>query len=247
MDFYSTTLKYYSHWLGIDIAYVKDNEIATTYSEERNKIQPGYTRQYDLLLWYQDTKIIISYGKNANDHIKELARTLKFGLDIDNIKDSLFTSFGKKPNHNIKYVFSNLPVIQNSAKVLTLNDYQAYLAFFKTNNPNCKDLSWLHDYFARMTESGTCCGVFIDNILVSCTDSPGMPYMQDKVQEIGINTLPEFRGKGYASLASIKSASQIINDGKCPQWSTSTNNFPSQKLAYRVGFNKLAETLAITL
>lgn len=247
MDFYSTTLEYYSHWLGIDIAYVKDNEIVTIYSEERNKTQLGYTRQYDLLLWYQDTKIIISYGKNTQEHIKKLGRTLKIGIDINSIKGSLFALFGQQPNHNIKYVFSKLPVIQNSAKVLTLDDYQAYLAFFKTNNPNCKDLSWLYDYFVTMIESKTCCGVFIGNILVSCTDSPSMPYMQDRVQEIGINTLSEFRGKGYASLASIKCASQTINQGKCPQWSTSINNFPSQKLAYRVGFNKLAETLFITL
>ena len=30
----------------------------------------------------------------------------------------------------------------------------------------------------------------------------GMPYMADKAQKIGINTLPEYCGKGYASAVS---------------------------------------------
>ena len=38
-----------------------------------------------------------------------------------------------------------------------------------------------------------CWGLFVEDRLVSCTDAPGMPYMQEDVQEIGVNTLGPYR------------------------------------------------------
>ena len=98
-----------------------------------------------------------------------------------------------------------------------------------------------------MVQYGLCVGIFENSKLVSCSDAPGMPYMQETVQEIGVNTLPEYRGRGYASEVCIKCVKSIIKLGKCPIWSTDIDNAASQKLADKVGFVKFAETLAMTL
>jgi predicted GNAT family acetyltransferase len=73
-----------------------------------------------------------------------------------------------------------------------------------------------------------------------------MPYMEDKVHEIGINTLPEYRGKGYAKAATFACIKACIEKGKCPIWSCGINNVASEKLAYSVGFRKLADVLTIS-
>ena len=74
---------------------------------------------------------------------------------------------------------------------------------------------------------------------------PDMPYMQDKVQEIGINTLSEYRCKGYAKSVTLSCIKAIIEKGKCPLWSCSTHNTASERLAYSVGFRKLADVLTL--
>src|SRR5699024_8173735 len=102
--------------------------------------------------------------------------------------------------HAIKFVYSAMPVFTTKAKVLKPEDYYHYLNFYKANNPdngesNC---DWLKEYFHENVRNGYFCAIFCDNKIVSCTDSPGMPYMTNKVQEIGVNTLLQYRGKGYA-------------------------------------------------
>ncbi len=71
--------------------------------------------------------------------------------------------------------------------------------------------------------------------------------MPDEVQEIGINTLSDYRGKGYATVLCQSCANEIIKNGKVPQWSTAIDNVVSQKLAERVGFVKLADVITVTI
>ena len=122
-----------------------------------------------------------------------------------------------------------------------------YHDFFIKNNPECKNTEWLIEYFNEMVSKHLCCGIFVDGILVSCSDAPSIPYMQNDVEEIGINTLNEYKGKGYATDVCITCANEIVKNGKCPLWSTTINNIASQKLAEKVGFRKLADVISISL
>jgi predicted GNAT family acetyltransferase len=74
-----------------------------------------------------------------------------------------------------------------------------------------------------------------------------MPYMSDEVQEIGINTLSNYRGRGYATIACQGSINEILKNGKIPQWSTSITNIASQKLAEKLGFVKLGDVITLTI
>lgn len=97
-----------------------------------------------------------------------------------------------------------------------------------------------------MVRDCMCVGVFADGGLVSCTDAPGMPYMAGEVQEIGINTLQEYRGRGYASVACSKCIQEILDHHKTPTWSTTISNTASRKLAEKIGFAEFAEAIYIT-
>ena len=119
--------------------------------------------------------------------------------------------------------------------------------FFKNANPKCSNLDWLQAYFEEMICGKLCSGAYEGSILVSCADAPGMPYMSDEVQEIGINTLPDYRGKGYATIACQSSINEMLKNGKVPQWSTSTTNIASQKLAEKLGFVRLGDVITLTI
>lgn len=91
-------------------------------------------------------------------------------------------------------------------------------------HPNCKNTDWLNEYYIEMITDSLCCSLYTNNILVSCSDSPDMTYMKNEVQEIGINTLDEYKGHEYATDVCIRASKEILNNGICPQWSTMIDN-----------------------
>jgi predicted GNAT family acetyltransferase len=74
-----------------------------------------------------------------------------------------------------------------------------------------------------------------------------MPYMQEFVQEIGIHTLEEYRGKGYARAVCISLIHELLSKNICPLWSTGKDNIASDRLARSIGFEKLADVLSLTI
>jgi hypothetical protein len=53
--------------------------------------------------------------------------------------------------------------------------------------------------------------------------------------QMGIDTLPEYRGKGLAAYLVNKLMLNILELGKIPYYNTGPNNIPSQKTAHRAG------------
>jgi hypothetical protein len=249
LDFNAITHSYYELWLGEQGCLTENvNKNLFIYSSERNKIQPGYPSCLDLFAWIQSDKFIISYGEAAKTEINKVKERLSMFRSVSDIAHTLSNIFNCNITYGIKYVYKKLPHLDsNNAKTLVSSDFDDYKTFFCSCHPNVKDTDWLTEYFDGMAKYGYCVGVYINNLLVSCTDAPTMPYMSDKVQEIGINTFSDYRGKGYAATACIKAAKNIINSGKVPQWSTTIDNIASQKLAERVGFVKLSDVLSLTL
>ena len=248
MDYKKTTEEYYSQWLGLDsIIQTNDKKVCFIHSCDRNTVLQGYSTPFDLWIWRQPHQTIVSYGDQAAPRIELFKAALRPPADEPIIKAAAAEVYGHTPLHLIKYVYQAAAIQPANAQQLSASDYPQYLAFFKATNPACKDTGWLKDYFDKITSLGLCFGVLKDGILVSCTDAPGMPYMSDRVQEIGIHTRNAYRQKGYAADVCAACANEIIRRGKCPQWSTTIDNPASQKLAEKIGFRKLADVFTVTL
>lgn len=248
MDYLRKTLGYYSKWLGDEQILLRDfEEVQYVYSSERNEPQYGYGRAFDLYVFIKNNKIIVSYGDKAKDKIIELKKNLHLGMSANDIRLIISKIFGKDPACNIKYVFSNINPTDDKAMVLKKEHYTKYADFFRKCNPDCNNFDWLKEYFNEMCQANLCVGVFDGEVLVCCSDAPGIPYMSDEVSEIGIHTLSEYRGRGYATSVCKKCIFEILRNGKVPQWSTSAENIASQKLAEKSGFVKLADVITLTL
>jgi RimJ/RimL family protein N-acetyltransferase len=58
----------------------------------------------------------------------------------------------------------------------------------------------------------------------------------EKMWEIGMDVVPEFRGKGIAASLANSLKIEILNRGIIPYYGTSSSNIASQKVANRAGF-----------
>jgi len=243
----NTTISYYEKWLGRD-GCLTPTGLQFAHSSERDKVQPVYSEAFDLYLWLDDERIVVSYGTAVRDYIDTLKSKLTAGQSVADVKDVLVAVLGIDVKHNIKYIFDQLPKRPSAeyVKTLMLTDYQDYETFFTTQHPNVQDVSWLPEYFAEMVAEDLCVGVYEDGKIVCCTDAPLMPYLADVVQEPGINTFADYRQKGYAVMVCWQMVANILANGKVPQWSTTIDNVGSGRLAERVGFKKLADVLTIT-
>jgi hypothetical protein len=201
----------------------------------------------DVYTFIKNDLIIVSYGNRAKEKINFPRDKINNDIDIKSLKNLFELNCNKKMNHNIKYLYKN--IIENKNDVIILDEgyYEIYIDFLKTNNPDCSDYSWVKEYFLELVSNKYAHGIIADKKLVSVTDAPDMPYMKEYVQEIGINTLKEYRGKGYARSVCLSCIKELLEKDICPIWSAGADNIASDKLAKSIGFEKLADILTIGL
>lgn len=63
----------------------------------------------------------------------------------------------------------------------------------------------------------------------------------DKAHEAGIETLPQYRGRGYALSVLAAWAEAVRETGGLPLYSTFRSNIASQEVARKAGLEKFAE------
>lgn len=244
-----TTVNYYASWLGVCPHQLSQPGIQCVYSLEREKTQIGYNQPYALYLYITDKTIVISYGEKASVHRDWIYDYFSSSKDLTQLKTLLYDKIAISPRHDIKYLFTgNIPEAPNThIRQLNINNYPEYLTFFLKDNPESGTTDWLYDYFNDIVAKGYIFGVYEDNQLVCATDAPSMPYLQDKVVEIGISTLNEFRNRGYAAQSVCAMLQYLILNGKTPIYSCASTNIASQMLAQKTGFTKLADVISISL
>ena len=101
---------------------------------------------------------------------------------------------------------------------------------------------WMEKDYQERTEMKILYGILEDNKIVSVTDSEMIPNKPEKMIHIGIDTLQQYRRKGYASLACAAFIENHLRRGLMPVWECGINNTASRNLAEKLGFRHLGNT-----
>ena len=246
MDYREITGRYYDKWIGREGIFSRGDGVEFVYSDERNVKQYGYPEIFDVYALARPGRMVISYGDGAADGIERLRAEVGETIDVDGLKAALEQVYGKKPAHSVKFVYSRLPEGGVTARALAAEDRENYIGFWGAAHPGAKT-DWINEFYDEMVADGTTFVSLAGDRIVSCADAPGMPYMTDEVQEIGVATLAEFRRQGHGFNACVAAARKHISDGKCPIWSAAWDNTASHRLAERVGFVKYADAVMLCL
>ncbi len=68
---------------------------------------------------------------------------------------------------------------------------------------------------------------------------------EDMMAHIGIITLPEAKGKGYATHVTQALLNNTSHNGYVPQWRAHIENVISQKFAQELGFHEVLQTYSL--
>jgi hypothetical protein len=210
--------------------------------------QSGYSRPLTVLGFVSGRRTVVSYHPDYTDFTKQAVAQFDPSDPIDSLRNGLESSFGVKATVGNKYCFAGplADVSTEEVTALMLDDFGTYRAFFQRQHGADAAGEWLAEYFRDIVSCRRCWGIHVDDDLVSVTDAPSIPYMSDQIVEPGINTLAKFRGKGLATKVCAAMIAQVLRDKKVPIWSCRSSNIASSRLAERLGFRLLGQTVTIT-
>lgn len=245
MDFAAVTRRYYAAWHDCDPAWIGQPGPHWRATALRDQAVPFYPERYAVCLLHDGAGYVLSHAPGLTDTLSPLRQ--RWGETVPplaQMETALAQVLGARPQRCVKFAFRQLqPVADPTVRPLGPRDEADFLAFFKDCHPQVTDTVWVPAYFAQIAQSGCGFGRWEDGRLVCANDLPGMPYLADQVQEIGINTHPAFRRRGFAIQVCRAAARAMVGRGKCPCWSCAADNEASAALARRVGFAPLGDWL----
>jgi GNAT superfamily N-acetyltransferase len=244
IDYLDLTKQYYAQWLGVEPIVMDHPGVIAHCCALRDVCQKGYSKPFPLYCWISGRTGIISYSKSVEAVVGTVLGDVKEDLTSSQAVDHLKRAFPDACQGR-KFVFRQLPKEIDSSQTVKLSqrDYPAFLKFHLELYAQPISMDWLKPYFDSLVERGYTFGIFVDHLLVSATDAPGMPFMDNQVVEIGINTRKNYRRRGYAKAAVAGMIQQLLRRGLVPMWSCAASNKASRALALSVGFQEMAQTL----
>ncbi len=241
---------YFSKFLKKDISSFKD-KVNLVFSRKRDKNEELLLSREDLIKIFRiDDKIIIS---TINKHYDFFSNMIKKS-SVDDIFTTIF--FERVANYlnfkddieiiNIYFCDKKKDTVSKRDEIrkLTISDIDIYIKFRNEVNPTQKvDKDFLIESITRDINNGFTYGLFIDNNLVGATSMQMLPYMQERVEEIGISILPQFRNRGYGTLLLLNTTNAILDRGKIPICRASSDNIASNKMIVKSGYTLYANML----
>jgi GNAT superfamily N-acetyltransferase len=238
---------YHAAWLCLPPSALDEPGIRVVTSPERDRQVAGYAAAVPLFAMVRPRQLLLSMGARfAERHAAQVAalRGALESLSADQIdqpavdailRDAGFPEIGWA----VKFHFTgSRPPGDAAAVCLQVTDYSLYESFFRKLHPQQMCLDWLPDYFRSICARRCCWAAMEDGRIVSMTDAPTVPYLADAIVEIGVNTLADYRRRGYARRVCLAALAEILRQGKTPVWSCRTTNAASRALAVSVGFRQ---------
>ena len=230
------TISYYSCFTCYDLNKLNSG-LTLICDDRRNETLKGYSGKFTIYALIKDDKCVVAYTSKYKDFFINHQND-----SINSLINSLTNTFLVKKMQLM--VFDKEKVFDyGNAQILKKEDYPLYEKFFCLDNPSSDPKGWLKDYFE--SKLGYFVGYFINDEIVSLSDTPDMAYLESKIQHTGISTLKDYRHLGYGKKCAALNTFNLLQKGIVPQYECEYSNIASIGLAESVGYKKYGEALIL--
>lgn len=238
-------LDYYSAWTGVDLRTLMPGQVAVVESPVRDQVQKGYSRKFDLYYLIGTEYRVLSYNGNCKPFVPDL-QTLD---SIDAVAAYLAAKGSWNVAHEVKFAFEHIndAVDYSEAVALKSSDYPLFDVFMQKRLETESSPDWVREYFLDMVQTGSVWGIVRNGGLVSVAEAPSMPFMENELTEIGVETVDGYKRQGLAEKVCTAFIADLLKKGREPIWSCDAGNLASIRLAEKAGFRKLFDVFTVTI
>lgn len=246
INYFQLTRQYYSNWLDISVDEMSKEGIILIESNKRKVCPKGHPKNFELYAIANNSSLFISFSSDIENSVQISQKLSKVTTVNDGIA-KLNEVFMDKLHHRKIHYFTELVEDIDTSDVICLKkeNYPDYLKFFNKQNPNASPEEWLEEYFVDISDNKRCYGIYKDNSLVCVTGAPDIPFMEGIITEPGVDTLEEYRRKGYAQAVCTEYIKHAISRNEVPIWSCWYNNFASYNLAEKLGYKQFGDLFTL--
>jgi GNAT superfamily N-acetyltransferase len=122
------------------------------------------------------------------------------------------------------------------------SDIEAYVKMKLNLYPSCEPDCLVRD-IQRNILDGIAFAVFQKGKLVSVSEAPAIGHMQNLVEEVGVDILPEYQGWGYGKAVISAMTKAILHIGRVPLYRCNSRNEASMRLAKEVGYENHSDII----
>ena len=237
---------YFEAWLNIPLEQMLPARGIVLFSHEERRYKPeGGMLYLPVCAFETEGALFISCIPEWENELSGLLMGVTVSEAITKMNSYLNEKECVVCDYHMFYGLESLNAQIDSTKAVALDNthYEKYLAFYKEKSPTIAALisphEWMEKDYQERTERKILYGILEDNKIVSVTDSETIPNKPEKMIHIGIDTLQQYRRKGYAAMACAAFIENHLRRGSMPVWECGINNTASRNLAEKLGFHHL--------
>ena len=247
-----TVKKYFGEYLDTALDTLSGNQVTVLESQRRTKPEKGWGYAVSIWIFVFENKAVISTSPEYYQRLSSISRK---DLGVDTLlNDDLCQELAGRVSSELRvrrhYVYScSSPRLKihllSECKRMTGADITEFIRFSQEIYPEI-DVECETNDIIRNTNDGIAYGVFLNGKMVTRSYAPHIAHMQDRVEEIGVDTHHDFRNKGYGKSALAGTTGAVLNINRVPIYRVSRNNIASQRIVESVGYFKIADSIEIT-
>jgi hypothetical protein len=242
---------FYSECLGFPVKNVKSGKVRVVDSERRLKHEEGYGIIFPFLMLHSEGRYIISVRPDLLDLVSALVRNesdaqMLFKEDVGVVVESwcrsvlpINTANKLKRSHSFElYVdrehFRSFNLLE--CRRINTDDNELMEEMNKESDFWCPE---------ECIQDGTAFGVVVDGKLVARSNTIITPEATRKYKLVwmGVETLSEYRRRGYAKAVISGTTETLLSRGLTPIYDHATWNIASGNTAKSLGYQFYGETL----
>ena len=243
---------YFEEWLNLPLEEIIQAKGIILISNEKRRLKPrGWLMYLPICIFETNQAIIISCIPEWEDELRGKLNCVE-AVDVMPI----IKEYAKEKNlYCDGHLFYGLDALNNNidfsgAILMDDTQYDQNWEFCSKLYPTMYEIiepdEQMAEEFKSMIKKEPRYCYIVDGKIVSMTEAENVPNIPEGVIHLGINTLREYRRKGYAAEVCAAFIDNYIRRNIYPIWQCDITNTASQALAEKLGFKCLGSAYDVS-